>query len=526
MSPEELLEQYATGKREFASVSLSEANLSHANLSGADFSAANLSVVNLTNANLSGTNLSRAKLNVTRLNGANLQQANLRKAFLNVANLSLADLSRANLAYAHLIKAELERADLSGAKLQGANLAAADLRDAKLRRANLSRANLSRACLRRAVLTAANLEQATLHSGDLSGADLIGANLSGAELRQANLSRANLQGANLTGVNLRWADLSGADLRWADLSGAILSGANLTGADLSYATLLNTTLVHVDLTRANLASVDWAGADFTGAQLTGAKVHDTLPFGPKVEGINCRWVDLSRNGDRSQTYQFSSDSPHEFFYHGAPTVQVIVDDRLDPEAYSALIVSYQQLTRHSSVKMQPPNVTINRRRTTLRFELYHDAQLFLIAYAAIFPFADAHLTHQYLTALLKLVPSQIFRQDPEQLQQYQEIVKLLSQNSQEMTGDRFLRVIPTAACKIPFFQAPTQTMLINSNNQGLNVYSNPMFGKRSVPLFQESDDLQINVMPEFQMAGQEQIIEFISGFRSGGHRDQARSMPT
>ncbi|MBD2329515.1 pentapeptide repeat-containing protein [Alkalinema sp. FACHB-956] len=513
MSPEELLEQYAIGKRDFGSIRLNEANLSSANLSGADLSAANLTVVNLTNANLSQTNLSGAKLNVTKLNGANLQRANLQQACLNVANLSLADLSETNLIQAHLIKAELERADLSRAQLQRANLSAADLRDAKLRCTNLSRANLSRADVRRAVLTAANLEQAILHSCDLSGANLSGANLRQTELRQANLSRAILQGVNLSGANLRWADLSGADLRWADLSGAILSGANLTGADLSHATLLNTTLVHVDLTRANLSGVDWAGADLTGAQLTGAKLYNTFPFGPKVDDINCRWVDLSQNGDRSKTYQFSSNDAYEFFYRVPPTVEVTIDDRLDPESYSALIVTYQQLTRQTKLTMQPPNITIHRGRTILRFELIQDTQLFLIAYAAILPFGDARSTHQNLTALLKMIPSRVFHQSNEQLQQYHMMVKLLSHNTQQVNRDRLLQAIPLAAQKLPFFQAPTQTTLVNADGQRLTIYSNPMFGKRSVPFFREMDEFQANVLPEFQLAGLEQVIEFINGFR-------------
>jgi uncharacterized protein YjbI with pentapeptide repeats len=513
MNPEELLAEYAAGRREFPAMNLAEANFSGANLSGIQLNDVDLNLANLTNTNLSGASLQRSRLTIAKLSGVNLSNANLKQVNLSLAHLTLADLQGASLVQANLIKAELARADLTDADLRGATLSSADLKDAKLRRTSLRQTNLSRADLRRSVMTAANLEQATLHSADLSGADLSGANLSLAELRQTNLSRANLQGANLSGANLRWADLSGANLRWADLSGAILSGANLTGADLSGATLLGTTLVHVDLTRANLASVDWRGADLTGAQLTGCKLYDTLSFGPKVEGVSCKWIDLSRNGDRSQTYQFPDNSVEDFFEQSAPTVKLIVDSRVDSEAHAALAVAYQQLVRQSQLSLTPPNLTIHRRRTILTFELTADPELFMTAYAAIFPFEDAQQTQRSLTALLKQIPSQIFRQEGDLLQRFQKLITLLSQQRQLLESDRILQVIPTAAQKLDFFQAPTQMHLINSKLQTLAIYSNPFFGKRSVPFFKTADEFNINALPKFQAPSQDQVIEFITGFR-------------
>ncbi len=505
MKAEEVLAQYNAGNREFSALDLSEANFSGANLSGANFTGANLTVVNLTGANLSHINFTNAKLNVAKLSGANLNQAKLNGANLNVANLTLADLSQAELIHAALIKAELSRAELSGANLMGANLSNADLKDAKLRQANLSQANLSRADLRRATLTAANLNEANLNSSDLTGADLTGVDLSNAELRQANLSRANLQGANLSGANLRWADLSGAKL----------SGANLTGADLSNATLLNATLVHVDLTRANLTGVDWAGADLSGSILTGAKLYGVPPFGIKLEGINCRWVDLSPNGDQSKVYHFKTDDCHEFFNETPPTVQIVVEDRLNADANYALAVIYQQIARRCGIALPPPSITLNRRRTTLVFELDYDDQFLLIAYIAILPFEDAEVTQRNILDLAKLVSTYELNADPEKLNRFQLLVTQLSQQVQQVNEAKVLQFMPAALRKISFFKAPTKTVLINSSNQVLTPYHNPMFGKQQIEIAsQQPDDLLDNFHqpPTFPLPTAAAITEFVKGF--------------
>jgi uncharacterized protein YjbI with pentapeptide repeats len=477
MNIEDILKQYADGERDFSSANLAEANLSGVNLSGAKLIGANLSVANLCGSNLSDADLSRVKLNVARLSGANLSRANLYEANLNVANLTLADLSKSELRHASLVRAELARADLSGANLNHANLSGADLKDAKLRHANLGHANLSRADLKWAVFVSANLNQANLHGTDLSSADLSGADLSNTELRQANLSRANLRGANLSGANLRWADLSGADLSWADLSGARLSGANLTGVNLSHANLLGTILVHADMTRASLINADWAGADLSGATLTGAKLHGVLRFGVKTEGMLCEWVDLSSNGDQSKIHRLNADTLKLFFHETPPTVRLIVDARLNPEAHYALAATYLQLFKRYKLASEPPNIRIGRHRTTLLFELKTDEQLFLAAYAAIVPFQDAMRAHEHLRSLVDILQSaQLSTTEPLNVAHWlQHLTEQI--NSHELP----LQIPPelqTALTKIKFFQSPTQTTLTTASNQSLTLHSHPQFGKR------------------------------------------------
>lgn len=515
MKAEDVLKRYAAGERTFAGINLNEANLSGADLSQADLGGADLSVANLSGANLSETNLRRAKLNVAKLNGANLSKANLSEAILNVANLTLADLTRAELSQASLVRAELTRADLSNANLSNANLSGADLKDAKLRNANLSNANLSRADLKWTVFTGANLAEANLHGTDLSSADCSGADLSSTELRQSNLSRTNLRGVNLSGANLRWADLSGADLSGADLSGARLSGANMTGANLSNANLMGTTLVHVDLTRANLIGADWVGADLSGATLTGAKLYDVPRFGVKIDGIICEWVDLSPIGDQSKIYRFSSNET-AFFYAAPPTVRLVIDDIFNQDAHYALAVTYRQVAQHYHLSIAPPNIQVGRRRTTLTFELNRDEQLFPICCVALFPFKDAPDVQQRTIALVKLLLSAEMEKRFGAVEWFQPLKTALTQTLAQVNEFKLSETSLNALGKIPFFQAPTKTILVNSSNQNLTLYSHPLFGKR---MMAKLDPTVAPIAPQPASAHLPPLIglvNFIQGFH-GGH---------
>ena len=515
MKAEDVLKRYAAGERTFTGINLSEANLSGADLSQANLSGGNLSVANLSGANLGETNLSRAKLNVAKLSGAHLTKANLSEAILNVANLTLADLTGADLSQASLVRAELGRADLSSANLGRANLSGADLKDAKLRHANLANANLSRADLKWTVLTGANLAEANLHGADLSSADCSGADLSSTELRQANLSRTNLRGVNLSGANLRWADLSGADLSGADLSGAKLSGANMTGANLSNANLIGTTLVHVDLTRANLIGADWVGADLSGATLTGAKLYDVPRFGVKTDGIICEWVDLSPIGDQSSIYRFAADET-AFFHAAPPTVRLIIDDIFNQDAHYALAVTYRQVAQHYQIGVNPPNIQVGRRRTTLTFELTRDDQLFAMCCVALFPFKDAIEVQQRTIALMKLLLSAEMEIRFGVLEWFQPLKTALTQTLTQVNDFKLSETSLQTLSKISFFQAPTKTVLINSSNQSLTLHCHALFGKQVMATL---DPTVTAIAPQLSSAHRlpplTELVTFIQGFHRG-----------
>ncbi|MEP0916754.1 pentapeptide repeat-containing protein [Leptolyngbya sp. DQ-M1] len=492
MKVEELLEKYADNIREFSEL--------------------NLSGVHLPGVNLSRSTLRNANFKAAKLTSADFSYSICQKAKFHGANLILADFRHTDLEQADLSKAELTRTDFSAANLQGADLSCADLRDAKLRGANLNRANLNRSDVRYAKLISANLHSANLSSCDLSSADLSGTDLRQAELRQATLNRANLQGANLQGANLRWADLSGADLRWADLSGAKLSGANLTGANLSHATLLDATLVHVDLSRSNLAFADWTGADLSGSNLTGAKLHAVVPYGIKTTGATCHWIDLSQNGDQSQIYRFISQDPSEYFHETPPIVEVVIDDRLSPDAHCALAVAYQQFARRGNA-IVPPQIQTHKQRTVLRFQLDRDQDLFWTAFIAILPFADANLTQQALTTLVRSIPMQAVSHSPESLQMFQTLVTTLSQSIQKVDTAKLLRAIPVAIQKIRFFRAPTRSTLFNSAHRSILLYDNPQFGKRRIKYSEAEAEFAFLAQPAtFVPPTQTEAVDFLQGF--------------
>ncbi|MEG4403932.1 pentapeptide repeat-containing protein [Microcoleus vaginatus GB2-A3] len=478
MDAQELITKYAAGERDFTAILLCEANLSRIDLSGANFSEAILSLTNMSGTNLSNANMRKAKLNVARLSGANLYKANLSGAILNVANLIRADLREAQLVEATMIRSELIRADLSSANLTGANLSEADLREATLREANLEQADLSGAHLRGASLIAANLERANLHRADLSRADLRGVNLCNAELRQANLSQANLSGADLRGANLRWADLSGANLSGADLDEARLSGANLYGANLSNVNLLNATLVHADLTQANLIHADWVGADLTGAALTGAKIYAVSRFDVKADDITCDWVDLSPNGDRSHIQRFTPEESQRFFNATPPTVQIIVDRPLDPDANFVLAATYRQIARQYPALSHPPSIEVNSRRTIISFKIEQDEQLFPTAFVAILPFSDAAFTQKNLITLIKMIQPQSGNNLGVRVSNM--VVQLNVALTKAMRKIGEMKIQPIRLDREPmssFFQSPTQTVLANSSAETLMIHYHPDFGR-------------------------------------------------
>lgn len=281
MHPQELLEHYRQGERNFAYVDLSGADLSGLNLRGANFTGANFTEANLSWAFLNQANLTEACLRRADLHNATLNNANLGQAMLSGANLSKVDLrlaqlteadlnwailTDADLSTANLEFAKLDQINLERAKLNSANLGHAELMEANLRRTNLAGANLAQANLREAHLEEANLREAVLVGANLSEASLIGA-----YLRQANLTAADLHRSVLTG-----ADLSEAILDQADLSRANLAGAYLLKASLHKAHLLRANLQDVFLLRANLSEANLRGADLERADLSGAYFHQAV----------------------------------------------------------------------------------------------------------------------------------------------------------------------------------------------------------------------------------------------------------
>ncbi|MBE9187265.1 pentapeptide repeat-containing protein [Microcoleus sp. LEGE 07076] len=495
----ELVKRYTEGNRDFTGINLNEANLSRINLSGSILRRASLFVTNISGANLSEADLSEANLNVARLSSTNLSRAILNGATLNVANLVRADLSGSQLIGASLIRGELVRCELSQSNFSGANLTEADLREVKLTEANLSGANLSGANLRGALASSANFQGANLHGADLTKAELNGVNFSNADLRQASLQQVNFSGADLSGANLKWADLSGANLKDADLSDAKLSGANLNGADLRNTNLANTNFVHADLTETNLINADWVGADLTGATLTGARLYLVPRFGIIADNINCEWVDLSPDGDRTLIQQFNSPSEaRKFLNHRPGLVRIVVNAVLDYSANIALATAYSEIARHYPAMSCPPDIEVGYRRTTLTFRFDSDEHLLPAAFLGILPFNDALETQKNIVAVSKNIGNQDLKNN--RVVQLCKALNLAINNLNEAT--EMLQTVVNSARKTKFFQSPTQTILISSGQESLTVYSHQNFGRRGGK----------NQESKFSLPAGEKIVDFLASF--------------
>jgi uncharacterized protein YjbI with pentapeptide repeats len=118
ITPDEILERYQQGERNFAGLRI-EANTDNPDvLYGAD----------LSNIILSGIYWPGA-----RLRDVNLKEAELVGAYMPDADLTLADLTWADLSGATLRRACLECTNLTGARLQYANLIQANLEGADTR---------------------------------------------------------------------------------------------------------------------------------------------------------------------------------------------------------------------------------------------------------------------------------------------------------------------------------------------------------------------------------------------------------
>jgi hypothetical protein len=263
--------------------------------------------------------------------------------------------------------------------------------------------------------------------------------------------------------------------------------------------------------------VEWIGADLTGAMLTGAKLYGTFRFGLKTEGINCEWVDLSPNGDRSIIQEFSSDNSKEFFNATPPTIRIIADATLDHEANLTIAGTYYQIAQEYQLLKKPPSIESFGRRTIFTFRLDNDLALLPMAYLAMIPFRDAVAAQRNIYGIIELI------QQEKVLQQYL-ISSHLSQKLTLLTEDitsktsiiKQTNKYLAPAGKLTFFKSPTQTILTNSRSQTLIVYDHPYFGKKMInrptPSDYNSSGNSSDSEFTYTMPSLNLIVDFIKGF--------------
>ncbi|WP_319420864.1 pentapeptide repeat-containing protein [Pleurocapsa sp. FMAR1] len=132
ITPDDLLQRYATGERNFAGVqfpanssvgAFQEANLSDIILSGVNLESFIMDRVNLSGAKMVGTYLFRSRMNLANLRDADLTGANFVRASLWKADLTDADLTGATLVKTDLFNANLTRTLFQDSLIFQVNLA-------------------------------------------------------------------------------------------------------------------------------------------------------------------------------------------------------------------------------------------------------------------------------------------------------------------------------------------------------------------------------------------------------------------
>jgi serine/threonine-protein kinase len=126
MDSNAVLTAYLKGRKDFASLDLSNLDLQKANLSGGIFHQSKVSRTNLQGSDLTGVDFGRASLVK-----ANLRDAILARAYCSYTDFEGADLRGADLSYSNLSNANFKGANLCGTNLTGAKITKEQLAQAK-----------------------------------------------------------------------------------------------------------------------------------------------------------------------------------------------------------------------------------------------------------------------------------------------------------------------------------------------------------------------------------------------------------
>jgi uncharacterized protein YjbI with pentapeptide repeats len=234
--PEELIERYNAGERDFARINLLRTELEHI-LGSRTY---NTLIEYVSPSLLKRFNPLWADYRTPGANEFRIFEWDSYGRFIPVEYNDLLpprDLSGADLSGINLEGSYLYPVDLSNANLTGANLRNAILIDADLKGADLSRADLRRSLLE-ADLRDANLYMARLERAALCGSDMRGANLKRAKLKKANLSSTDLRGANLSKAHfdqtgLNWVNLQGVNLEDVELHNVFIRGVTIDASQQS-----------------------------------------------------------------------------------------------------------------------------------------------------------------------------------------------------------------------------------------------------------------------------------------------------
>ncbi|MDT9268330.1 MAG: Rid family detoxifying hydrolase [Limnospira sp. PMC 1234.20] len=292
MKPQELIDRYRQGERDFPGVDLSDTNwpgchLSKINLEGADFSNSELKNMVFNKANLKNCNFS----------GSTLQSVK----FVN-----------ADLTNAYFIQSDLRDIDFSGADLTGAQFGECR--------------QFSCCEIAQAITKNVNFDKVKFSDVNWSFLDL-----EGCSFYKTNLHGTNWTETNCKNCNFKLANLENAIFREACLEGANFKQANLKKANLMKAKLKNASFIGADLTDVNSYLTNYQEAQIIGAIMPDGEVYDPDDYSI-VEGVESGVNSTKAEFINTENAPKSPNSPHQaviindFIYIAG---QIAIDPRLN-----------------------------------------------------------------------------------------------------------------------------------------------------------------------------------------------------
>ena len=339
MKAQEVLKQYAAGKRNFRGVNLRGESFKEKTLSGADFSETDLRSTDFTGATLRGANFTGANCGLqkrwatfltifswllTAISGFLSIFCGLLVSFIFDPNLGnqIADwVSLPVIAIFLILMVDQEIRVVAVAVVvagAGAVVGAVAVAGAAIGAVaaigagagayigwRAMKGDPKDAWVRSFAITFAAIGGTSFHGADLTDADFTKATLKSTNMKEATLTRVRWYGAEmldrvrpgdtyLQSTQLRqWLIGEGKD---KNFNGQKLQGINLQGADLSDASFINANLNEANLQDANLVDAKLIqtqldGTNFTRATLTGACIEDWgITRNTRFEGVKGDYV--------------------------------------------------------------------------------------------------------------------------------------------------------------------------------------------------------------------------------------------
>ena len=212
MQPQELLDKYKLGERDFPGVDLSYTtwqgcNLSEINLEGADFSNSDFKNMVFNRANLKNCNFRGSTFQSVKFVEADLTNACFIKSDLHIIDFAWADLTGAQFgecrrfSSCEIARATTKNVNFDKLNLYNVNWSFLDLEGCSFYKTNLNGSNWTETNCKNCNFKLANLEEAIFRDACLEGANLKQAKLKKANLMKAKLKNASFIGADLTDVN-------------------------------------------------------------------------------------------------------------------------------------------------------------------------------------------------------------------------------------------------------------------------------------------------------------------------------------